>query len=140
MQVRLWGSEPPAAPGPMYGWPYPAKALYGGPGGSRIEVIGQVRQDLKELCLRSALFSCQGYKEERGCRAEKAASSPHQHIVQNEEGSSTRCCYSWQTPHLKLSSPGFQFSLVKQTAQQHGYNSAVFLLVGHHYGCSRFIG
>lgn len=76
------------------------KSLYGNAGGSRIKVIGEVRRALKRTV--PWVSSCQGYKEERGCRAEKAASKPHQHIVQNEEGSPTR---SWSLLWLANSPP-----------------------------------
>lgn len=92
-----------AGPGPMHRLPYPEKkkkSLYRNAGGSKIKVIGEVRRAFKRTVPR--VSSCQGYKEERGCRAEKAASKPHQHIVQNEEGSPTR---SWSLLWLANSPP-----------------------------------
>lgn len=52
---------------------------------------------LTGLCLGSALFPCQGYREER---AEQAASSHYQRIVQHEEG-----CPTSSSSLLELANP-----------------------------------
>lgn len=75
--LHCWGrsgygdpaTEPPAASGPTYGWPYPEKALYGGSGGSGIKVIGEVRQAFKRTVPQVSFIFMPGLQGGKGLQS-----------------------------------------------------------------------
>lgn len=51
------------------GWPYPEMALNGGPGGSRIKVIGEVRQAFKRTVPQVSFIFMPGLQGGKGLQS-----------------------------------------------------------------------